>query len=257
MLVAHMDWAGIDRAVLLQGPFYGECNDYVIAATRAYPKRLMGLAYLDPWDAKSRSKFQFITEMSEFVGIKIEFSEATGLSAIHPNAKLDDTAIRWLWSSLADIGMMLVIDLGAIGSASYQTAALKRIATQNPNLTIVIAHLAQPNPVAEKNDHLWSFWEEQISLGLLDNVYFDTASLPAYVSPESYPFPTASRYLQAVIRRIGPDKVMWGTDVPSSLAFATYPELLKYAQLSLEWLSESERTKVMGTNAERLFKRQS
>ena len=30
MLIANLDWAGVDQAVLLQGPFYGECNPYVL-----------------------------------------------------------------------------------------------------------------------------------------------------------------------------------------------------------------------------------
>ena len=35
MLIANMDWAGVDKAVLLQGPFYGECNSYVLEALNA------------------------------------------------------------------------------------------------------------------------------------------------------------------------------------------------------------------------------
>ena len=48
MLVANMDWAGVDRAVLLQGTFYGECDDYTLAALRAYPGRLAGALFADP-----------------------------------------------------------------------------------------------------------------------------------------------------------------------------------------------------------------
>lgn len=48
MLLSHMRWAGVDKAVLLQGPFYGECNQYVRDAVEAYPDCLIGLAYLDP-----------------------------------------------------------------------------------------------------------------------------------------------------------------------------------------------------------------
>lgn len=34
MLLAHMDWAGVHKAVLLQAPFYGECNQYVSDAVQ-------------------------------------------------------------------------------------------------------------------------------------------------------------------------------------------------------------------------------
>ena len=47
-VLANLDWAGVERAVLLQGPFYGECNPYVLDALEKYSDRLVGAAYFDP-----------------------------------------------------------------------------------------------------------------------------------------------------------------------------------------------------------------
>ena len=41
-LLAQMDWAGVERAVLLQGPFYGEANAYVASAVANWPDRFRG-----------------------------------------------------------------------------------------------------------------------------------------------------------------------------------------------------------------------
>jgi predicted TIM-barrel fold metal-dependent hydrolase len=255
MLVGSMDWAGVDRAVLLQGPFYGESNQYVSKAVRRYPDRLIGLAYLDPWDSGSHSMFDTIRQTPEFVGVKIEFSEATGLRGIHPFARIDDSGIDWFWVELERSGMVLVIDLGAIGSSSYQTAALRRIAIRHADLTIVIAHLAQPRPAAESDPNCWCLWIEQIRLGSLPNVYFDTASLPAYVAEDDYPFARAGRYMHEAISQIGSGKIMWGTDIPALLTVATYPQLLRSAKASLDWLSQGERNQILGENAAAIYKR--
>src|SRR5688572_15793784 len=48
-LLAHLDAAGVDRAVLLQGPYYGNMNEYVSEAVERWPERFVGAAYLDPW----------------------------------------------------------------------------------------------------------------------------------------------------------------------------------------------------------------
>src|SRR5829696_2370032 len=48
VLIAQMDWAGVDRAVLLQGSFHGEANDYVAAAVARYPGRFIGATFVDP-----------------------------------------------------------------------------------------------------------------------------------------------------------------------------------------------------------------
>lgn len=255
MLTRHMDIAGVDKAVLLQGPFYGECNQYVCDAVRKYPGRFVGFAYLDPWHRDGRTALQEISATPEFVGVKIEFSEATGLSGIHPGARLDDPGVEWLWEELERAGMVAVVDLGAVGATSYQTDSMQRIAEGRPNLTMVIAHLAQPTPTAESDPDLWRRWTEQIELGLLPNVYFDTASLPAYVAAEGYPFPTAGRYVAEAIRRIGSRKIMWGTDIPALLQHATYPQLLRAAHAHVESLSGSDRAAVLGGNAARVFRR--
>lgn len=253
MLLAHMNWTGVNRAVLLQGPFYGECNEYAAGAVRAYPDRLIGIAYFDPWDEHSQQNLKCILSAGSFSGVKVEFSEATGLAGIHAGVKLDDANISWVWGELERKGMVLVIDLGAVGSTSYQTEAVHSIATAHPNLPIVIAHLAQPNPVVEADKAKWRSWEEQINLGLLHNVFFDTASLPAYVASEGYPFRSVSRYLRIAIDKIGPGKVMWGTDVPVLFAHATYPQLLQAARRHLEFLSLLEREMVLGRNAEQIY----
>jgi predicted TIM-barrel fold metal-dependent hydrolase len=84
MLLANMDWAGVDKAVLLQGPFYGECNRYVLEAAARCPNRLIGLAYLDPWGLDCRKTFEAIFELPGFRGIKLECSVKTGLFGIQP-----------------------------------------------------------------------------------------------------------------------------------------------------------------------------
>jgi predicted TIM-barrel fold metal-dependent hydrolase len=113
----------------------------------------------------------------------------------------------------------------------------------------------QPSPLVMANNEAKSLWREQIELGLLPNIYFDTAALPAYVSEESYPFPTAGRYIQEAIECIGISKVMWGTDVPALLTTATYKQLLSAAYTQLDFLDETARSMVLGGNALNVFRR--
>ncbi len=253
MLIASLDWAGVDKAILLQGPFYGECNQYVCEAVQKYPDRLIGAAYFDPWDVGGREEFERIFSCSTFRALKLEFSEATGLCGLHPLARLDDPEIAWLWGELGARKIVLVIDMGEIGSHSYQTRELRTIAESHSGLRIVIPHLAQPNPKAEANSRSWKLWQEQIDLGRLPNVWFDTASLPAYAVGEDFPFPTAKKYLHMALDRIGPNKVMWGTDVPALWIYATYKQLAKLAVLHVRYLSASDQELVLARNAQQVF----
>lgn len=253
MLIAHLDWAGVDQAVLLQGPFYGECNAYALAALARYPTRLLAAAYVDPWAPESRRHFAQTMEQANFCAIKLECSVALGLCGLYPQAALADLALEWLWAELVRRALVLVLDLGAVGSRSYQTAAVRTIAEKHPTLKIVIAHLGQPTPQAEADPACWQLWREQIDLGRLPNVWFDTAALPAYLPQEMFPYPSAARYLQLALDWIGPAKILWGTDAPGLLHHATYPQLLRLGQLHTQGLSPADQTLVLGGNAAQVF----
>ncbi len=253
MLLAHLDWAGVERAVLLQGPFYGECNQYVLEAVSRYPDRLVAAAYFDPWVPDNCTLYGRTLALGPFRALKLECSENAGLCGLHPDARLDDPGLEWLWSDLERRDMVLVVDLGAVGSRAYQTAAVRAIATHHPGLPIVIPHLAQPTPRVEADPGLWSQWLAQIDLGRLPNVWFDCAALPGYLPRENYPYPTAGHYLRLVIERIGAGKVMWGSDLPSLLTHATYRQLVEMAELHTQFLTRQERELVLGGNALRVY----
>ena len=258
-LLANLNWAGVDRAVLLQGPFYGECNRYVAEALLRYSGKLVGAAYFDPWMADGRQTFEEILGPSDeragtiFRAVKLECSVPTGLCGIHPSARLDAPDLARLWRDLEQRGLILILDLGGIGSRSYQTSAVRAMAERHPGLKIVIAHLGQPTPSAEADPRLWQLWTEQIDLGHLPNVWFDCASLIAYVHEEGYPFPSAERYLRLAIERIGAHKVMWGSDQPGTLVHATYRQYVTLAKLHTQFLSPRELALVLGETALRVY----
>jgi predicted TIM-barrel fold metal-dependent hydrolase len=251
MLIAGMDWAGVEKAVLLQGPFYGECNREVLDAVRRYPDRLVGAGYFDPW-GDTREKFAATFDSSVFCALKIEFTMG-GLSGIHKGARLDLPGMEWLWDELERRHLVLTIDLGAPGDFCYQTDALHAIATTHPDLRIVICHLALPKPEIEAKPELWQLWLDQIDLGHLENVWFDCSALPYYLIDESFPFPTVGRYLKLAIERIGPSRIMWGTDIPALLTVLTYPQLVKMARVHTAFLSEGEQDLVLSKNAESVY----
>ncbi len=252
-LIANMDWAGVDCAVLLQGCFYGEENDYVAAACGAYPERLCGVAFLDPWAPGARAAFERSAVRGVFSGLKLECSEPTGLLGLHPGARLDDAALSWLWKKLESLGWVLVLDLGRPGSASYQTDAVRCIAAARPGLRMVIAHLGQPGPWLDSDPAKTDLWNGQISLGTLPNVWFDSAALPAYRGPEGCPWPGAAADLRRAVDLLGPHRILWGTDAPGLLAQGTYPQLRRWAEEALGGLTAQERAAVFGGNAREVF----
>ena len=61
--------------------------------------------------------------------------------------------------------------------------------------------------------------------------------------------------MKIAIERIGAEKVMWGTDIPSLLLQATYPQLVRMARLHTEFLAPVEQAMFLGGNALRVYGR--
>lgn len=253
-LLAQMDWAGVDRAVLLQGPFYGEANAYVAAAAARYGDRFAGAFAPDPFAPNARGQYRQCVEDYGFRIVKFELSEATGLTGLYPELRIDAPEHRWLFEAAEGDGLVATFDLGKIGSRAYQTEAVAVIAERHPDLTIVIAHLAQP-PLAEgENARRHEKWRQQILLGRKPKVYFDLSALPAYgPEREEYPFNAARSAIQRAADLIGAEKLMWGTDVPGLLTRGSYRQLLNYVRRHCDFLSEAERAAVLGQNALRVY----
>ena len=80
-------------------------------------------------------------------------------------------------------------------------------------------------------------------------MWLDTAALPAYLQDEGYPFPSARGYLQTAVDIVGPEKILWGTDVPGLLTIATYRQFVALGFAHTDFLSAADQTKIMGGNA--------
>jgi hypothetical protein len=256
MLLAAMDNVGVDRAVLLQGPFYGYCNSYVGKAITQFQARLAGSIAVDPWTDGKRTFEKAYQLAGGARAFKLEFSERTGLSGIHPSAVLGGAEVAWLWSELEMRHLVLVIDLGHIGGRGYQTEALRAIAVRHPRLQIVIAHLGQPNPGVLNDSLERRLWLDQVALGTLPNVSFDTASLPAYFASEAS-YRGLEECLRWAIDTVGAEKIMWGSDIPAMLRMATYRQLHNVIGQSLTFLDNAGQRSVFGENALRVFWRAS
>ncbi len=255
ILLKHMDWAGVDKAVLLQGSFYGEANYYVWQAVKQWPDRFIGAAFINPRASNARQIFRQVIEEFGFRIIKFELSETAGFVGLYPDLRIDEEPfLVWLYEQVERLGLVITLDLGSVGSQSYQTGAIKTILQSHPSLKIVISHLAQP-PISRRSDpKLDQLWQEQIMLGQHPNVWLDLSALPAYVSAiEDYPYPTALQYLHRTVGLIGADKIMWGTDAPGLLSHASYPQLLNFVAGHCDFLRQDDLKKILGSNAWQVY----
>lgn len=249
VLLEYMDWAGIDKAVLLQAPFYGDMNTYVHAAVQKWPDRFIGSGLVDPMSASAPAMFDHLVNVLGFRVFKLELSEGTGLSGLYKDFDLGDARLHWFWEAVNKLGLTVTLDLGPIGGRAYQTGELRRLVETYRNARWVIAHLGQPSPQVSLKPEVEESWVEQVLLANHPNAWLDLAALPYYFPGEDYPQPSVRHFVYRAIELVGAKKLLWGSDIPGQLTMLTYEQLRDLYMRHCDRLSQIEKAMVFGANA--------
>lgn len=245
-LLRVMDAHGVEKAVLLQGNYFGFQNLYTYEAVRAYPDRFAGAAAYDPFSAQAdRIKTHLFGELG-FRIVKFEVSSGSGLMANHPPLALDgevmDREYRWA----AERGLVFVIDIGKPRSVSWQVDALSRAVRRYPEMKFVVCHLLSP----QLGDG--GLLRRSLDKLALPNVWFDLAALCLNSRPEEWPYPTARGYVRDAADTVGAERLLWGSDMPSAMTRDSYRHFIDFIALH-PGLSGAEKEQIFSGGAERVY----
>ena len=84
------------------------------------------------------------------------------------------------------------------------------------------------------------------------NIYFDYAALAHNQKPEIYPYPTAVEHLKTAKEIVGADRLMFGSDMPSTLARDSYENLINYVVYSGVF-NENELEDIFYNTAQKVY----
>ncbi len=246
-LIEIMDAHGISKAVMLQGSFYGFCNEYTFEAQQKYPDRLYGMGTFDPYCYEAPRMMEHLIADFKFRGLKFELSRGFGLMGYHPDFRLDGELMTPVWEFAQQKQLVISLDLGTFGEPSLQLGALITIATRYPGIQFVIEHIFYPGA-----DHFQDVRTALERLTHCENLAFTVASIPNSTLPEPYPYPAACRYIGIAKDIVGADRLLWGSDLPSVAAHNSYAQLIDYIRESGVF-SEQELQKVYADNAIKVY----
>jgi predicted TIM-barrel fold metal-dependent hydrolase len=234
MALAHMAWAGVDRAFAVQGNWYGAANGYVARAAARYPDRFLGFAMVDPRQGRRAARrLEHWVRGRGLRALKVETPGLSGLDLAGENEMV-------VWRACAELRLPVLFHLR---TGRAERVALERVLDEVPGFAAIIAHLG----LAPE-----SGWLERVRLAKRPNVWVEISALPAHAGGE-YPYRRAQQLLRRAVDEVGAQKILWGSDYPSVLTRATYPQLLNYVKEECAFLSDAERRAILGGNALRFW----
>ena len=240
-LLRLMEESGVEHAVLLQGGNYGFHNDYAAEAARKHPDKFTAVGTLDPYGINALKIFEHFVRDYKFRALKFEVSQSWGLTGYHPYLKLDDEAFARILEKANELSMTIVIDLGPMGTSSFDIPAIKKIATGYPDITFVMTHCFFPREDG-KNELRLEYMRQLVS----DNFVFDISNISQiyWINP--------CTFLKKVRSILGAERMLWGTDIPYTLNQFTYRQMLEFVTES-DIFNPEELELVMGKNARRVY----
>lgn len=222
-LLANMDYAGVSGCVVTQEEIDGNQDAYLLEC-----KQQNGKCFKICSLYEEGKPFR----TADFDGIKLcagRFAEP------------DLTKHFPIFQAAAERGLFVSIDL-AQGAA--QTASLREIIRQLPQLHIAIGHFGMVNRPG---------WQEQIKLARHENVYIESGGITWLFHDEFYPYAGAVRAIKEAAALCGWEKLMWGSDYPRTMTAITYAMSLDFVQKSTE-ISSENKALFLGENARQFYR---
>ena len=221
-LLANMDYARVNGAVITQEYIDGNQDEYLLEAREKAGSRLKICSLY-------QEKETFAT--TGFDGIKI----CAG--------RLKDRDLREhmaVFKKAESLGMFVSVDMA---EGSEQVESLQEVIDACPDLRIAIGHFGMVTTDG---------WERQIALACNRNVYIESGGLTWLFHREFYPYPSAVDAILTAGDICGMDKLMWGSDYPRTMTDITYTMAVRFLE-ETDKLTTGEKKAFLGGNAMKFY----
>lgn len=228
-LIAEMDAAGVDGAVLHPPSWDPGSNEIAVEAAGKHPDKFCILGWFPLDRPESRALVDNWKQRPGMKGLRWALTRPEQ-QAWHADGTMD-----WLWPAAERAGI-------PVATMAWRFLPLfRRIAEQHPHLRLLIDHCGLVR--SAKDDAAFANLDELLSLATLPNVAVKATGAPAY-SSAPYPFRNIHDGLRRIFDAYGPRGFFWGTDITRMPC--SYRQCVTMFTEELPWLQGGDLELVMG-----------
>ena len=272
-IIAQMDFAGVDRAMIQHEISYGALDDYLADCVRRYPDRLTALAQVQEWRGGEPDQLERVKRQIQELGFCGLWFNTTGFFMTDFEIDLNSPSLEPLWDLVGELGVPIYFCPATrrqpiIDVYLEEHRELARWAEKYPHIPGVLSH-GMSHIVYDESSISTKWSSSSISTGAkLDRFSVPQEVLTLLKKPNWYmevmlhlmqpdsEFPPYSPDLREVVRvlreEVGAHKLMWGSDMPCSDRTVTYKQSMIFFQTQCDFLTTEERNGILGDNLVKL-----
>jgi predicted TIM-barrel fold metal-dependent hydrolase len=254
-MVVEMDYAGVDVGILQNTQAYGLLNDFFGACVRRFPQRFVGsIQVLEPW-AHTDEELAVLEHGARVQGHRALFYQAGGFWANGYRDQPDEEKYRVFWNAVERLGLVVYWDPAGTPESTPeayldQIRRMLRVLQRNPSLRIIIP-MSWPIGYFGRQGR-YELPDIAIEAGKHPNVYSELCYPITCGGVWEYPYRELWPYIRQLQEWFGPEKLVWGSDMPNVERFCTYKQSYQYLT-HCDFISEQDRDLILSRNAARLF----
>src|SRR5262245_28651428 len=222
-MVAEMDYAGVATAVLQNDHIYGHLAEYFADAARRWPGRFIGLAQVDEPFAYRDEELRALEQQVRRLGMRGLYFTMTGFFGNGYRVLPDDPTFDPLWRMVAGLELPVFwVHAATSPAGDYrdEMRRLRRIVDRHPAIRHVLVHGVPTSLYADEADRV--AWPAEVVDVLEGPVWTEVLYPIAWGGRMPYPYARAQDHFRQTYDRLGPRKLLWGSDMPNVGRYCTY-----------------------------------
>ncbi len=237
---------------------------------KKFPHKFAGQIQVDEFEIDKKEQIQTLSRGVNELGLSggLYFTDKRSWEYEYQH-NIDDEKFFPFWEEVRDLKIPVSMDLSPMFNPehpewsvlerySVQMKRFDRLSNQFPEISFILVHgilltVFGSGDRVNIPDHIMKIWKKQ-------NVFVEIL-FPIQVSyprPDAsiwdYPYPHSHPAIHELYKNLGPEKLVWGSDMPNVERNCTYKQSLDYLVRYCDFIQPDHMDMIIGGNAGRLLK---
>lgn len=261
-LISEMDHAGVDLGLIHADATLTRDVAYLGECVAAHPDRLRAMAPVDEWLIPEQPDLAIAQAVVAIRQFRLHALKIIPAYAYQQTRSRSFTEPAWLpfWKAAEELNVPVFFTLGARPGATDprqgfvdELGELRKLLDRHPTLQLSVTH-----------GYPWRDFLDGKTFNLPHDMWAPLSG--SNISLEvgfpyrigdvmDYPYRACWPVLEQMLEHVGPDRLLWGSDMPFQNRFCTYRQSRDYLErYSQPFLTRLDLEKILGGNAARLLK---